>query len=320
MNNKSIRTRVGVIGCGAIAKLHLAGYQKNNVEITALADINKARAEDMAKDMDNNPKCFNDYKALLESGQVDLVSICTPPVAHEEAAVFALERNIHVLLEKPLAHSVESGKKIMTASKKSEALLMPAFRHRFLPAIQKIQGIINQGKIGQIVFFENIFCGPAFQLKGSWFSQKAIAGGGTLMDTSIHSIDLFRYLIGEVVEQKAVMHQHFEGTDVEDASIIILKAENGAVGSLIASWVAGAGIASINITGQDGRIIYDYSKSNEIQLKYREKEESETISVEGSDGVKEQIGHFLKAIQGKTRLSCTGRDGLRSLEIVQVNY
>lgn len=317
MNKKSVR--IGIIGCGGIARAHVEGYKKNNVEITALADVNKVAAEAMAKDL-GGAKCFDDYKSLIESGLVDAVSICTPPVAHEEAAVFALERNVHVLSEKPLAHSVESAKRIVTAAEKSEALLMTAFRHRFLPAIQKVREVISEGKIGPIVFFQNIFCGPAFQMKDKWFSKKAVAGGGTLMDTSIHSVDLFRYLIGEVVEQKAVMHRHLEGTDVEDASILILKAENGTVGSLTASWVAGDGMAFIDITGQNGRVVYDYSKADELRLKRRSVKEWETIPVEGSNGFAEEIGHFLDAIAGKETLSCTGRDGLRALEIIEATY
>jgi len=316
MSEKTLRA--GIIGCGGISQGHIDGYRKNNAKITALTDINKAVAEEKAKDL-NGAKCFDDYRSLLESGLVDVVSICTPPVAHEEAAVFALERNIHVLCEKPLAHSVKSGRKIMAAAEKSEALLMTAFRHRFLPAIRKMREMIDEGKIGPVVFFHNTFCGPAFKMKDKWFSKKAVSGGGTLMDTSIHSVDIFRYLVGEVVDQKAVMHRHLEGIDVEDTSILILKAENGAIGSLTASWVAGTGMAVIDITGQDGRMIFEYSK--EIRLKRRDEKEWNIIPVESSGGFTEEIAHLIKAIiRGEKNLSCTGKDGLRALEIVQANY
>jgi len=311
--------RIGIIGCGGIARAHVKGYHKNNATITALMDIDDAAAEAMAQELDR-ARCFQDYQSLLESGLVDVVSICTPPAAHQEPAVLALERNIHVLLEKPLAHSVESARQIVVAAESSDALLMTAFRHRFLPAIQAIREIIGKGKIGPVVFFHNVFCGPAFQMKDKWFSQKAIAGGGTLMDTSVHSVDLFRYLIGEVVEQKAVMHRHLQGTDVEDASILILRAENGALGSLVASWVAGDGMAQIDVMGQDGRVAYDYARADQVRLKRRGETDWETIPVPASNGFGEEIGHFLKAIQGQETLSCTGQDGLRAVEILQANY
>jgi predicted dehydrogenase len=254
--------RIGIIGCGGIARAHVEGYRRNDAKITALMDIDRSA----------------------------------------------------------LAHSVESAKQIVAAAGKSNALLMTAFRHRFLPAIQAIRKAIDKGQIGPVVFFQNTFCGPAFQMQDKWFSKRAIAGGGTLMDTSIHSVDIFRYLIGEVVEQKAVMHRHLAGTDVEDASILILKAANGAIGSLTASWVAGDGMASIDVMGQDGRIVYDYYKADQIRLKQRGEAEWKTIPVKASDGFAEEISHFLRAIRGEETLSCTGQDGLRAVEIIQANY
>ena len=308
-----------MIGCGGIARAHVQGYRENGARITALMDIDQAAARALAQDI-AGATCFDDHASLLDSGLVDIVSICTPPAVHQEPAVLALQRNIHVLLEKPLAHSVESARQIVEAAERSPALLMTAFRHRFLPAIQRMREIIHQGEIGPIVFFHNVFCGPAFYMKDRWFSKKAIAGGGTLIDTSVHSVDLFRYLIGEVVEGKAVLHRHLEGIDVEDASILILKAGNGALGALTASWVAGDGMASIDIVGQDGRVVYDYAQADQVRLKRRDKAEWETIPVPASNGFAEEIGHFLRAIQGQETLSCTGQDGLRAVEIIQANY
>ena len=311
--------RVGIVGCGGVAKLHIAGYQENQVHITGLVDVNQAAVEAAAQDIPG-AKVFSDHKTLLASGLVDAISVCTPPVAHEEPAVSALERNIHVLCEKPLAHSVDSAKRVIAAARESDALLMTAFRHRFLPAIQAVRRVISQGEIGPVVLFQNVFCGPAFQMKDTWFSRKAVAGGGTLMDTSIHSVDIFRYLFGKVVEQKAVTHQHLEGTDVEDTSIITLKAESGVVGSLMASWVAGEGLAFIDTVGQGGRVVYDYAKPDEVRVRRRGETEWEVIGVEASNGFAEEISHFLAAIRQEVPLSCTGGDGLRALEIVQSTY
>ena len=311
--------RTGIIGTGGIARSHVDGYRKNGVQITALMDSDRAAADAMAASIEG-VKVFSDYQSLLDSGLVDMISICTPPVAHEGPAVYALERGIHVLLEKPMAHNVDSARRILAAADASQARLTLGFRHRCLPAVLKLREVINAGTIGPVVFFHNTFCGPAFQMKDRWFSKKAIAGGGTLMDTSVHSIDLFRYLVGEVVEQKAVMARHLEGIDVEDASILILKAENGAIGSLTASWVAGDGQAFIDVTGEKGRVLYDYMKAAEVRLKRLGEPEWETIAVEPSAGFSEEIGIFLAAIRGEGGLLSTGLDGLRAVEIIEANY
>jgi predicted dehydrogenase len=157
-------------------------------------------------------------------------------------------------------------------------------------------------------------------MKDRWFSKKAIAGGGTLMDTSVHSIDVFRFLVGEVVEQKAVMHRHMPEIDVEDASILTLKAENGALGALTASWVAGEGQAIIDVTGQSGRVVYDYMKPDEVRLKRLGEKEWERIAVQPSNGFAEEIAIFLAAIRGEGDLICTAGDGLRAIEIIEANY
>jgi predicted dehydrogenase len=274
----------------------------------------------MSKELEGNVEVFDDFKALVDSGKVNAVSICTPPVAHEDAAVYALSKGVHVLLEKPQAHSVQSAKNICEAASKSDAKLMMAFRHRFLPAIQKMKSIIDEGKIGKVVFFQNIFCGPAFHMKDKWFTKKAVSGGGCILDTSSHSVDLFRYLVGEIVEQKAVMHTHFEGTDVEDAGIITVKAENGALGQMTSSFVAGDGIAFVDITGQDGRVVYDYLNSAELKYKKRGESEWEIMEVKPSFGFGEQIGLFAKAIKDNQEVPSSAKDGLRDIEIIQANY
>jgi len=167
---------------------------------------------------------------------VDAVSICTPPDAHAAIALHALGRGIHVLCEKPLAHTLEAGRQMAAAAAQSRALFMTAFRHRFLPAIRKLKELIDAGRVGRPRVPAELLLRSGRGTGKLWFGRKAVAGGGTLMDTSSHSVDLFRFLFGEIVEQHAVMHRHLDGTDVEDASVLVVRAERGAVGSLTASW------------------------------------------------------------------------------------
>ena len=311
--------KVGIIGCGDIAKSHLQGYRNNGVEIVAFADVDLEAAKKLAGGSKHSQN-FTDYRDMIKPELVDAVSICVPPCVHEEVAVYALEHGIHVLCEKPLAHSVQSAKNICNTAKKSETLLMTAFRHRFLPAIVKIRQLIDEETIGKLVFFHNVFCGHNFGIKDKWFSKKHIAGGGSLIDTSSHSVDLFRYLVGEVTKQHAVMHRHMEGIDVEDAGILVLKADNGTVGALTSGWVAGVDMAYIDIMGQNGRIFYDYTEPEVVKVKNSGKADWKNIKVLSSNGFSEQIGHFLGAVNRRHNLSCTCFDGLRVVEIIQSVY
>ncbi len=310
--------KAGIIGCGGVAWPHVAGYKENGIEVAALADTNPEAAKSLAQNLDYETELYASARELIDSGKVDLVSICTPPATHAEFAMYALEKGINVLCEKPLAHNLEDAEKIRAAVNNSNAKFMIAFRHRFLPATQKMKEFIDNGKIGQPVLFLNEFCGPAFAMKDKWFCRKAVSGGGCMLDTSSHSVDLFRYLIGEVIEQQAVMHRHFAGTDVEDCAILVLKSENGVLGSLTSGFVAGSGRARVDITGQAGRLVYEYGP--ELRYFNLERKEWESIAVENSGGFDLEIKLFIDAINNDTEVPVGIEDGIRCLEIIQSEY
>jgi len=197
---------------------------------------------------------------------------------------------------------------------------MPAFRHRFLPANVAFRKLITDGAIGNPVLFTNMFFGPAFAMEGKWFTKKAIAGGGCILDTSSHSVDLFRFLIGEITEQTGAMHRHFKTTDVEDAGVLTVKAANGAVGSMYSAFVAGSGVACIDIVGTKGRAIYDYFTPEVLKYKLTEDKDWREIVVTASGGFTEEIAHFFGAIRGEHALSCTVQDGVRMMEVIDGLY
>jgi predicted dehydrogenase len=310
--------KAGIAGCGGIAQSHIKGYQGNGIEITAVTDVNIDAAKNTAEKLGSKAKVFETAEELIKSGDVDLISICTPPVSHAEIAVCALENGVHVLCEKPLAHNEDDARKIEQATKKSNAKFMVAFRHRYLIVVQQIKKMVDNGDIGIPVMFVNEFGGPSFAMQDKWFCDKAIAGGGCMLDTSSHSVDLFRYFFGEVIEQHAVMHKHFENTDVEDSAILTLKSKSGVLGSLISGFVFACGRPKLDITGKKGRIIYEYG--DEFRYYNRETEKWATIATERSNGFDVQISLFVDAIKNDTETPVTVNDGIRCLEIIQSNY
>lgn len=310
--------KAGIIGCGGIAGCHVEGYTANGATVVAVTDMNPAAAETLAQQ--TGAKVFPDYRALLADGGVDVVSICTPPVAHEEAALAALAGGVHVLCEKPMAFDTAAARRMAQAVAGSKALFMPAFRHRFLPANVAFQKLIAGGTIGDPVLFTNMFFGPAFNLEGTWFTNKAIAGGGCLLDTNSHSVDLFRFLIGEIATQTGAMHRRFKTTDVEDSGILTVKAENGTIGSMYSAFAAGSGVACIDIVGTKGRALYDYFESDKLKYKLTEDKDWREIAVTPSSGFTEEIAHLFAAIRGQHPLSCTVQDGVRVMEVIDGVY
>lgn len=306
--------KAAIIGCGNIARSHSSGYKAAGAEVIAVTDVYEEPANTLASEL--GAKVYRDFKALIDQAKPDVVSICTPPAFHEQAAVYALEAGVNVLCEKPMAHSVKSAQAIKNAADASKGLFMPAFRHRFIPANIKLKEMIAEGKIGDVVVFNNAFGGPMFNMEGKWFTKKDIAGGGCLLDTSSHSVDLFRFMIGEIKSQNGAITRHFKSTDVEDAGMICVSTQNGAMGNIQSGFVLGDWVANIEIYGTKGHLIFDYNTGPNV--KYRATGESEwtTIELSPSTGFNEEIEHFLGAIGGKHPLAITAYDGLRCAEVI----
>lgn len=309
--------RIGIVGCGAIARHHLEGYGKNGVKPACFTDVNRAAAVGLAREFPGT-EIFPDARSLIELGRVDMISVCTPPAYHEEIAILALAHGVHVLCEKPFAHTLDSARRMVAAAEGADALLMCGFRHRFLPAMGAIRGLLPE--IGPLVLWSNTFGGPLSHLKDRWFSRAEISGGGALIDTASHSIDLFRFLAGEIVSSCGVTERRIPGLDVEDTGILTVRSETGCLGSICATWTAGVGVAFLDIVGENGRLIYDYTRPAEIRLRLAGESDGRTVATEPGSGFAEMIGHFFGAIEGRWDLTCTAQAGLRTSELLAGVY
>lgn len=315
MENKP---QIGIIGCGAIAESHRKGYEQNGLAPVAFADVSAERATAFAAKTEG-ARGYGSHLELLESG-VTAVSICTPPNSHREIAVAALERGIHVLCEKPLAGTLEDSRAIETAAVGSNAVFMMAFRHRFLPAHQKMRELIRSGGLGKIVLFRNIFGGPNPGMKDKWFSRRAISGGGSLMDTSIHAVDLFRFYCGEIAAVSGQVNRMFSGTDVEDSGVLSLRSESGALGLVASSWNIGAYHARVEIDTEEGALSFNYHQKDVIFVRRKEAKTDETFPVTPSNGFTEQIASFLQTLADRRTPSPSVLDGLRAVEAISRVY
>lgn len=311
---------LGIIGCGSIAKAHVNAAKENGFAITCVSDISEQAITAFLEQHLPEARGFTNAEELLDQGAVDAVIICTPPCSHTDVAIAALQRGIHVFCEKPLAANVKECRRIEAAANASNATLMMAFRHRFTAAQQAIKARLDTGELGRVILFQNVFGGPARQMKDRWFSRFAISGGGTLMDTSIHSIDLFRHYCGEIATFSGERDRAFEGTDVEDSSVLSLRSESGALGIIAASWNYGVGRADMEIITENGRIVYDYMKPTVYHIYRPGQPAPESISVKATGGFTEQLAHFVESTRCGTAPLTGIQDGLRAVEIVEGVY
>lgn len=256
---KHTRLRGGVIGAGMIAdRKHLVQYAKlPDVEIAAICDPKIERAQALA-DKYGIAKVYDSDRAMLDSEDLDFVCVCSPNALHRDAVVAAVARGIHVHCEKPVTIASADALEIDRLAGERGVVVMPAMNNRFTNNAVFLKEYIDAGAAGEIYHFH---CGWTRRRgspgHGSWFTQKALSGGGPLIDLGAHLLDLSMYFADawEAETVTANTSSHFfdnscrstmvHGTadqggviDVEDRAEGFIRFRNGCTGSFDFSWAS----------------------------------------------------------------------------------
>jgi predicted dehydrogenase len=309
---------VAVIGCGGIGGTHLTRWTEvSGAHVAAVCDADASLALRTATEF--GAEAHTEWQSLLQLRGLDVVDVCTPPDSHAPVVLKALGQGLHVLCEKPLGRTVEEARAMVEAAEERGRILMTAFCHRFHPPVLFAKELIDNDDLGRIVMFRSRFSG---HLQGSderWFSDPDVSGGGSLLDTGVHSIDLFRYLVGEVVSATGRLATFNPKLAVEDSAAVVLQADNGGLGVIESSWATPGGRNVLELYGTAGACFVDYDTG---QVRYRTADMSvwETREIGGPDRFQREISHFADAVRGLQPLMVTGRDGLRANEIVAQLY
>ncbi|WHZ03942.1 Gfo/Idh/MocA family oxidoreductase [Neobacillus sp. YX16] len=321
--------KVGVIGCGSIAKYrHLPEYKLNkNVEIVAVCDIVAERAEKMAEEY--GAKAFSDYKEVLRLEDIDAISVCLPNYLHAPVSIDALNSGKHVICEKPMATSKEEAEAMINAAKRNDKKLMIAHNQRFVASHQKAKEIIESGKLGKIYSFKTTFGHPgpegwSVDGAGSWFFNKEKAFIGAMGDLGVHKADLMRYLLGEFTEVGAFIETNAkQNTDVDDNAVCILRTESGIIGTLAASWAyMSGGDNSTIIYGEKGTLRLEADPEYSLIEEYRDgsvvyhKLDKIQTNEEGGQSTSHVINHFVDCIVENKVPLINGEEGMKSLQII----
>ena len=189
------KIKVGVIGVGSIAEMHIAGYKADpRVELAAFCDINEERLKEKGE-RHGVTRLYTDVKDMVAKEELDAVSVCTWNAAHAPCTIAALEAGLHVLCEKPMAMNVAEAEAMRDAAKRSGKLLMIGFVRRFGNDCAVVQDFINEGYFGDLYYAKATYL-RRNGCPGGWFGDKSRSGGGPLIDLGVHVIDLVRYLMG----------------------------------------------------------------------------------------------------------------------------
>lgn len=245
------KLKIAVIGLGDTGVIHANAYMNNpDVEVTAVCDSNRNNLDRFV----NGPwkwagwlpessefvrrhkpdhrikKIYTDYNEAAEDRTIDAVSICLPDVFHPSAAVAMLGQKKHVLIEKPMAGSVQGCVEIISAARAANVKLQVAHMWRFHPEIKFIKQAVDSGKLGKIVKTK----GYAVYIRSApsgWFLQKKYAVGGALLSVGIHAIDTARYFLNDPAARSvyAKVDTVYGDYDIDDFAVVVVEFSNGTV-------------------------------------------------------------------------------------------
>jgi len=322
--------KIGVIGCGSIAKhRHLPEYAANTqIKIVAVCDIVKSRADETA--VLYGAKSYESYEELLQNSEVDAVSVCTPNYLHAPVSIAALKAGKHVLCEKPMATSRADAEEMIEAASTSGKKLMIAHNQRFVPSHAKAREILASGEIGKVYSFRTAFGHPgpegwSVDGKESWFFEKDKAFIGAMGDLGVHKTDLIRYLLNEeIVEVGSFVETSAkEFATVDDNAVCILKSESGIIGTLAASWAYTASEDNSTIIYAEKAILrLEDDPVNSLVVQYQTGEvvkyELGGIQTNDSGGQSSSkvIDQFVDSILVDKEVPVSGTEGMNSLQVV----
>lgn len=324
--------RVGLIGAGLIGKEH-AKYlgMANGVELAAIADPTPAAAE-LAANL--GVLHFFDYVELLDSGIADAVVIALPNVMHADATVAAVSRDIAVLVEKPIASSIEDGQRIVDAAEARSVPVLVGHQRRYAPDIRAAKAFIEEGGLGQIVSVNML---STWRKNDEYYDVewRTKPGAGPVLINLIHDIDAIRYLVGDITHVTAVGSSAVRGLEVADTGAAIFRFENGAIGTASFSdaaaspwnWdlLSGSGAYfpdppqgdSYFISGTKASIalpsltVYEHEDGNHWQVPIR----TRVLDRTAQNAYIAQLEHLAAVVRGEAEPVISARDGFNSLVV-----
>lgn len=250
--------RVAVIGCGAISKNHLAAIEEAGQTLCALCDVEPEKARALGL----NVPVYTDYSELLEKEKPDCVHICTPHYLHVPMCLAALEKNIHVLCEKPLAITYEDLDTVIAAAEKSAATLGVCLQNRYEPNMVCLKQAAAQGvtALAGSVFWQR---SEDYYASGDWRGKWQTEGGGVMINQALHTLDLLQYLGGMPKYITAHCHNdHLQNIiEVEDTATARLETEDGRCFSFFATTACGTSFpAMVQMKTAEGNVYVATSK------------------------------------------------------------
>ena len=327
-----IRT-VAVVGCG-IGRSHIVeGYEPNagKFRVAAICDLDPVRMNALADEFDVERRTAN-FDDLLKMDDIDIIDICTPPVAHYPMIMAALRAGKHVICEKPLVGSLAQIDEVIAEENRSRGKLMPVFQYRFGNGIQQAKAIIDAGLAGRpfVGTVETLWRREADYYAVPWRGKWKTELGGVLMGHAIHPHDMFVYLMGPLKSLFGRVATRVNPIEVEDCISASVELASGALGSFTAALGSADEITRIRLAFENVTIESDHAPYNPgaepWKILPRSDKTRDAIAALLKDWkdvpprFTTQMARFHDALMERGPLPVTSADARRALEIVTAFY
>jgi UDP-N-acetyl-2-amino-2-deoxyglucuronate dehydrogenase len=329
-----VTVRVGILGAGNISETHArAAAAIEHVEIVAVHGANAQRVERLATTYHARP--YADLDAFLAHQPMDLVAIGSPSGLHAEQGIRAAERGLHVLTEKPIDISTRRADDLIEACDRASVKLGVFFQDRAQPDIVRLHQAVQDGRIGRpllasarVKWYRPLDYYGQSRWRGTW----ALDGGGALMNQGIHTVDLLLWIFGPVSRVTARTKTSLHQIEVEDIAVAVLEFANGALGTLEATTAAYPGYKRrVELTGTEGTLVLEHDRLIAADLRQpvddlvagdaRDQNQSASSPVVSDAGGHQRVlQDFIDAIQTGREPACSGREGRRSVALVEAIY
>ncbi|MEO7393450.1 MAG: Gfo/Idh/MocA family oxidoreductase [Chitinophagaceae bacterium] len=331
------RTKVAILGAGFISEIHLECYHRfiPEAKIVAVYSRNAEKAKNFA-DKHHITNWYDDMDKLMNESGCEVVDICLPNYLHATATLKAAAAGKHIIIEKPLAITLEEADAMIAACKKAAVKLMYAEELCFAPKYERVRHLVKEGAIGKVYMLKQSekHSGP----HSAWFYDPNLAGGGVLMDMGCHAIAWFRWMLNnaKAVSVYATMATvyHKQRTKSEDNTVVIIEFENGVIAVAENSWAKHGGMDDkCEVYGTGGVVYADLFMGNAAITYSKEgygyaMEKADTTSGWSftvfeeafNQGYPHELKHFIECVQNDTKPLVTAEDGRAVLEIIYAAY
>lgn len=312
--------KVGVIGVGSMGKNHARVFSQI-ADLVAVCDTNEVQGNEIAKEYGCD--FYRDLNEFLEKASVDVVSIAVPTKHHVPITKLVLEKGINVLLEKPIAQTVEEAKELLDVARVSGKKFMVGHIERFNPAVLELKKVIENQELGRIISLSSRRVG---------ISPPKTKGASVITDLAIHDVDIFNFLLKKLPTKSACLYGSALNNGASEDYAEILLRYGAANASIQVNWLTPLKIRKLHVTGELGYADLDYinqqltifrnnysrdlDDQGDVVIKFGNPTKVD-VEVEKMEPLVIELQHFLDCVKNDKDPLVSGKDALDALDILE---